>query len=378
MSARRFTRPVAVAVALLGLSALAQAASGLHEDQAEVKARLDARKARLELLRSQKLSALEVVEWVEALAAAAEARSRTVQVQARQLEQRVARAERDEQVAARALEAAVLRLTPRLRAMDRLSRQGRLDVLLSSADLRSMVWRAKAVETLVERDLELLRHTQRLSTYQARALQRLDRLKILLAERTERVHEERERALRQRAALVDILDYLQAESKQSARLVRELEQAERKLAQLVADIEAGPEVSPFGALRGRLSFPTDGLVELGFGRVVNPRFNTVTFHKGLDLRAPPGATVKAIAAGRVVYASWLRGYGNLLIVDHGGGFHSLNAHLERFGRKVGDEVQPGDEVGRVGDSGSLKGPLLYFEIRHRGEAIDPAPWFGSN
>lgn len=358
--------------------ALGQAASGLHEEKSQLQQKLSAEKAELELIKSQKLSALEVVEWVEGLARAARVRSENIGVQVRQLQARIKKAEANEKLSRKALEASMKRLAPRLRAMDRLSRQNRLDVLLSASDFRSLVWRSRAMGTLVERDLELLRHTQRLARFQERALQRLDRLKILLAERMDRVDEEAERSERQQAALLDVLNYLQAESQQSSRLVKELEGAERKLSQLVADIEAGPASSGFGALRGRLSFPTDGLVELAFGRVVNPKFNTVTFQKGLDIRAMPGAPVKAIADGKVVYGSWLRGYGNLLIVDHGGGFHSLMAHLEGFSRAVGDELKSGEEVGRVGDTGSLKGPYLYFEIRHRGEAIDPAPWFGTN
>jgi septal ring factor EnvC (AmiA/AmiB activator) len=116
------------------------------------------------------------------------------------------------------------------------------------------------------------------------------------------------------------------------------------------------------------------VVEVGFGKVVNPLFNTVTVQKGLDIRAPEGAPVRAVAAGTVVYAGWLRGYGNLLILDHGGGYHSLMAHLATLGPAPGAEVQAGEEVGTVGDTGSLKGAYLYFEIRKSGQAVDPGPW----
>jgi septal ring factor EnvC (AmiA/AmiB activator) len=113
---------------------------------------------------------------------------------------------------------------------------------------------------------------------------------------------------------------------------------------------------------------------VGFGKVVNPRFNTVTVQKGLDIRAPEGAPVTAVAPGKVVYAGWLRGYGNLLVLDHGGGYHSLVAHLAELGKAVGDGVQRGELLGTVGDTGSLKGAYLYFELRKRGQAVDPAPW----
>ncbi|MGQ0506891.1 MAG: murein hydrolase activator EnvC family protein, partial [Myxococcaceae bacterium] len=85
--------------------------------------------------------------------------------------------------------------------------------------------------------------------------------------------------------------------------------------------------------------------------------------------------VLAVAQGKVAYAGWMRGYGNLIIVDHGDGFHSLVAHLADLQRGANEPVLPGDVLGTVGDTGSLKGAYLYFEIRQRGLAVDPTPWF---
>jgi septal ring factor EnvC (AmiA/AmiB activator) len=84
--------------------------------------------------------------------------------------------------------------------------------------------------------------------------------------------------------------------------------------------------------------------------------------------------VRAVAPGKVAYAGWLRGYGNLLIVDHGDGFHTVMAHLAQMSRAVGEQLQAGDELGTVGDTGSIKGTYLYFEVRQLGQAVDPALW----
>jgi septal ring factor EnvC (AmiA/AmiB activator) len=108
--------------------------------------------------------------------------------------------------------------------------------------------------------------------------------------------------------------------------------------------------------------------------VVNPKFNTVTVQHGLDVEAPAGAPVVAVAAGRVVHAGWFKGYGNLLIVDHGEGYHTLVAHLATMQTAMGEDVAAGDVLGTVGDSGSLKGPYLYFELREKGRPVDPRPW----
>jgi septal ring factor EnvC (AmiA/AmiB activator) len=96
--------------------------------------------------------------------------------------------------------------------------------------------------------------------------------------------------------------------------------------------------------------------------------------KGLFIRAVTGETVHAVADGLVVYADWLRGFGNLLILDHGGGFMSLYANNEGLLRKVGEKVRAGDPVANVGASGSSADSGLYFELRRDGKPFDPLKW----
>ena len=154
----------------------------------------------------------------------------------------------------------------------------------------------------------------------------------------------------------------------------------KKLAEFVATLPppraglTGP--GGFAARKGQLPLPARGQITVGFGRVVNPKFNTVTVQNGVDVEAPAGAPVRAVAPGRVVHAGWFKGYGNLVIVDHGEGFHTLVAHLASMQTAMGEQVDAGDVLGTVGDSGSLKGPYLYFEIRERGRPVDPRPWLG--
>jgi septal ring factor EnvC (AmiA/AmiB activator) len=181
-------------------------------------------------------------------------------------------------------------------------------------------------------------------------------------------------AVKQRQDLQDLLSLLQAEAVQSGRAIRELEQADGELQAMVAEMEAAPSATGFGALKGNLAWPIIGKVELGFGKVENPRFHTVTVQKGIDVRAARGLPVRAVADGKVVYSGWLRGYGNVIILDHGDGYHTVSAHLDELERRQGDEVKHGDPPGPLGDSGSLKGPDLYFELRHRGAAVDPQLW----
>lgn len=129
----------------------------------------------------------------------------------------------------------------------------------------------------------------------------------------------------------------------------------------------------FAALRGTLALPVRG--ELA-GRFGSPRSDGGITWKGVFIQARNGEDVRAVAAGRVVYADWLRGFGNLLIVDHGDGYMSLYGNNESLLRRVGDAVRGGDPVATVGASGGSARPGVYFELRHQGRPVDPLAWAG--
>lgn len=143
----------------------------------------------------------------------------------------------------------------------------------------------------------------------------------------------------------------------------------------VARTEASPAMpavaQTFSLLRGQLSLPVRG--ELA-GRFGSPRSDGGMTWKGLFLAARAGEAVKAVAAGRVVYADWLRGFGNMLIVDHGDGYMSLYGYNETLLKRVGDVIGGGDTVATVGNSGGSGDSGLYFELRHQGKPFDPLSW----
>ena len=127
----------------------------------------------------------------------------------------------------------------------------------------------------------------------------------------------------------------------------------------------------FQSLRGKLKLPTRGELK---GRFGSPREDGGLTWKGLFIRADVGQTVKAVADGRVVYADWLRGFGNLLIVDHGGGYMSLYGNNESLLKQVGDKAQSGETVASVGSYGGALESGVYFELRHEGKPFDPMKW----
>jgi septal ring factor EnvC (AmiA/AmiB activator) len=191
-----------------------------------------------------------------------------------------------------------------------------------------------------------------------------------------------------------------ARSRVLARLAREIDQQRReigtlkrnesRLARLIEELgrvvvrkPSAPRLSnqrvpgraepsgPFEALKGRLKLPVRGELANRFG---SPRREGALTWKGLFITARAGDEVRAIAAGTVVFADWLRGFGNLLIIDHGGAYMSLYGYNEALLKRVGEAIRGGDPIATVGNSGGNADSGLYFELRHEGRPLDPLKW----
>jgi septal ring factor EnvC (AmiA/AmiB activator) len=130
----------------------------------------------------------------------------------------------------------------------------------------------------------------------------------------------------------------------------------------------------FASQKGRMSLPVRGEIVESYGKHKHPEFNSFTFSKGLSISASSGTDIKAIYEGTVIFSDYFKGFGNMIIVDHGGGYFSLYAHASRLAKKVGAEVTRNESIASVGDVDSSKGNILYFEIRHQGKPVDPAGW----
>lgn len=179
-----------------------------------------------------------------------------------------------------------------------------------------------------------------------------------------------------RASRASLLRRIRGDREQHEQAFGELEEAARNLGRLVDSFEDAPthlglDVRKF---RGLLDWPAEGVVSSKFGTIVHPRFKTQVPHPGLDIDAAEGKPFRTIFDGRVAYAAPLKGYGLTVVVDHGNGVVSIYAHAAVLLVEAGDKVVRGQDMGRVGDSGSLRGPYLYFELREAGRPVDPASW----
>jgi septal ring factor EnvC (AmiA/AmiB activator) len=161
--------------------------------------------------------------------------------------------------------------------------------------------------------------------------------------------------------------------------IKDLEVSARNLQEMIAEQRTTREPVPadsvpFREMKGLLPWPADGEITVPFGRVRNPDSNTYIRHYGIDISAAAGTEIRAIHEGAVAYSDWFRGYGKLVILEHGAEYNSVYAHCSELLVQKGTFVKAGQPIAFVGETGSLKGPFLYFEIREHGQPVDPVEW----
>ncbi|MEZ4332897.1 MAG: peptidoglycan DD-metalloendopeptidase family protein [Myxococcota bacterium] len=305
--------------------------------------------------------------------------------EAAQRDVRVARARLDavrpELAAARTRLAATQEaLAARAVALYRSGELGAVRVLFAASSLRDWMARASALRLLVRHDAELVARSARERDALAAVEAEASALATRREEATARLGELVASLDRERRGRRAILTRVRRDRKSERQLLVELEQAAQALEATIrtlgadAATESGGVPQGGGLARGALVLPVDARIEKPFGRVVDPEFQTQTQRNGVDFGAAAGTPVRAVAPGIVRFAGWFRGYGRIVIVDHGDAYHSVSGHLDEIHVQVDDVLDAGQSIGTVGETGSLAGPSLYFELRHRGAPIDPAPW----
>jgi septal ring factor EnvC (AmiA/AmiB activator) len=266
-------------------------------------------------------------------------------------------------------------LARRLGALYRLGRPRYLRVLLASDSPSELLSAYRTAAALSSRDARLMTTYREETTRARQEAARLAELRPILS----REHERRRKAAAEVAAALQrkraFLQVVHSDRLTHQEALSELEGAERSVRRLISGLPApaSPTIG-FDRYRGLLDWPAPGSVSAPFGRSVNPRFGTALVHGGLDIDAPFGSAIRSVHDGTVVFAQWFRGYGLTIIVDHGGGWLSVYAHASALLVQKGEVVRRGQKVATVGDTASLRGPYLYFELRKDGRPVDPAGW----
>jgi septal ring factor EnvC (AmiA/AmiB activator) len=361
-------------------------ASEIGERQQQLESlrdRISSMQRKLEEAREEYDDAEKDLVRVERLIAATAAELRKVEQRIDDQKERLAELERAHSGQQQALAQERTQLALQLRAVHAAGHQHRIKLLLNQQD-----------PTVAGRMMILHDYYQRARSAGIEAIS--GQLKRLAASR-EAVEAERQRLQLSRSELASKGSQLATQRSERDRLVvtlrgrvtahdnelKRLRADEKRLTNLIESIRSAlaripPEPPParvdkrpFRKLRGELRWPTRGRLEIGFGATRQ----LGDFHwQGMVIAAPEGQEVQAVARGRVAYADWLRGYGMLLIIDHGGGYLTLYGYNRSLYRAVGDWVEAGSAIAQVGVSGGRERSALYFELRRNGQPVDPIRW----
>jgi septal ring factor EnvC (AmiA/AmiB activator) len=276
---------------------------------------------------------------------------------------------------------------------DRLRRQLRVAYAMGQQDVLKVLLKQQQPDTVAR----LMAYHRYVSAVRARQIEETtmraaklrevereaERKSAMLGELRNKQIQTRQQLKTQRSTRQAILSQLRAKIRQDGAEIEQMERDKERLEELLAGIREALKLSdipdildqgkPFASLKGKLRWPSRGAIVHRFG---TPRRLGALSWKGVWIASPRGQPIRAIWHGRVAFADWLRGFGLLLIIDHGGGYMSLYGHNESLYKEVGDWVRAGELIATVGDSGGSTETGLYFEIRHKGTPQDPGHWCG--
>jgi len=271
----------------------------------------------------------------------------------------------------------------RLVALYKLNWLGRIYVLASAQSMYDLFQRKKAMEQILAYDeniwLNLLDSKIRLQKLLNRLeTQKTEKLSVQTALRKQISMRSRERSKRSK-----LLDDIRKKRSLKLAALESLKEAAADLDQAIKSLNSesgltGPkrDISSkgFSSLKGLLNMPAKGKIVSFFGPHKNNEFKTVNFQSGIEIKADMGEPIRAVYDGQILYAGWFKGYGNMIIIDHKNNYYTVYAHAQDIFASKGDTVEMGEVLATVGDSGSLIGPSLHFEVRHHGKPIDPLKW----
>ncbi len=271
----------------------------------------------------------------------------------------------------------------RLVAIYKLSWLGRIYVLASAQSVYELFQRKKALEHVLAYDENIWKN---LMTDKVRLQQLLVELN---AKKTEKLAVETDYKKQidmmshERKKRSKLLDDIRKKRSLKLAALESLKQAASDLDQTINALKSefdrveprGKESSKnFSTLKGLLNMPVKGKIISSFGPHRDKKFNVVNFQSGIEIKADRGEPIHAVYNGRVLYAKWFKGYGNMIIIDHGNSYYTIYAHAQELFASQGDTVETGEVVATVGESGSMIGPSLHFEVRHHGKPVDPLEW----
>ncbi|HPU77658.1 MAG TPA: peptidoglycan DD-metalloendopeptidase family protein [Thermosynergistes sp.] len=275
-------------------------------------------------------------------------------------------------------------LAERLVAIYKFRGRGEFSMLLATDSIHEAMSTTYMLRRITKQDNELINETIDQAKELQSLRQNLEKQKATL--QAQRKEQEKEKAILKEtiAKREQFLEKLKNQKEYHAQASKELERSqaelERRIQQLLQEKQRLAQLRSGGATltrpKGKLSWPVNGAINSPFGTRVHPVFKTKTVHTGIDIKASKGTPVKAAEKGEVLFAGWLRGFGQVIIIDHGGDLVTVYAHLSSMDVSEGQRVTRGQTIGRVGNTGVTTAPHLHFEVREGSKAVDPLKYLG--
>ena len=265
-----------------------------------------------------------------------------------------------------------------------------LEKVLSSTSWRQAVYRTQylkiisSIEQKMTKDIENIllginKDKLKLESFlrQSISLKR-DKQKQMTSLRKMRIKREKElnRIRQDKSALANYMQEKSAGVKQLESIIKKVleDKARSEREERIRQQQQALKTKEFNLLKGQLPWPTEGRVISKFGKQWNSRLKTTTDNPGIDIKGQPGSPIRSTMSGVVTTITYIRGYGTTVIIDHGGGFYTVYSHVTNIQTQVDSEVRSGDVIAYMGDSGSVNGSKLHFEVWGKGQKLDPEKW----
>ena len=274
-------------------------------------------------------------------------------------------------------------MAQRMVALYKLNQIGQINILATANNINDLIQRKIALERILAYDESLRKKMEQDRLQYDEQVSQLTRRKTKIGKLAKKYERQLKRISADQSKRKKILVQIQNQKSMELAAIETLKNSAKELDREINAIgnqSISPPTSrnltekPITSFKGLLKMPVKGKIAFLFGPYKNKKFNVVNFRSGIGISTKKGEPVRAVFKGTVVFSNWFKGYGNMVIIDHGANYHTVYAHLEDVFKSTGESVKTGEVIATVGDTGLISEINLHFEIRHHGKPQDPLQW----